>query len=460
LSQHREFRAVEIAEQGAFGELEFEPVGLEAGLAENALDRLDEIRSPELQRRHIDRDRQARPIAPVEAGPAQDVFAKLDNKAGMFGDRDKASRRDFALHRMDPSRQRLHADQPVAAAIDDRLIDDMQLTVFDRVAERAFEQFTAGEVGVHRRVVDAGAVAALVLGAIERHIGVAQNIAGVLDAAVDDGNADRSADIDAVPADDEWRADRRENAFGYCLQRIIVRGAGHDDGEFVTAEAGNEIVVAHGLTQAPRDVENELVADMVAERIVDVLEMIEIDIEHGGSRSAIAHFGNGAFQPLRKVNPVRQSADGIVQRKVAQLPLAVGDRGGRAPHMANDDDEQQREGNKRQRNERHEADNHGSARPLWPPRQADNRLPLGIGKRDHLIVAGRHRRVDQAEVIDLQMIGDLCQKPIADVFDQCDDRRASVCVCRTFPLTNRYRGNDRRSAQKILKQGDGVGRLG
>jgi hypothetical protein len=56
---------------------------------------------------------------------------------------------------------------------------------------------------------------------------------------------------------------------------------------------------------------------MVAERVVDVLEVIEIDVEHGGSRAAIAHFNDGTFQPLRKINPVRQSADRIGQRKVA-----------------------------------------------------------------------------------------------------------------------------------------------
>src|SRR6516164_2576609 len=96
--QHREFRALEIAEQGAFGEFEFELVGRKAGLAENALDRVNEIRAPELQRRNIDRDRQARPVAPVEAGAARDVFAKLDDKARVFGDRNKTPRRDFALH--------------------------------------------------------------------------------------------------------------------------------------------------------------------------------------------------------------------------------------------------------------------------------------------------------------------------------------------------------------------------
>src|SRR5262249_34750908 len=304
--QHRQFRALEIAEQGGFGELKFEPVGLEAGLAENAFDRVDEIRPPELQRRHIDRDRQARPIAAVEAGAAQHVFAKLDNEARMFGDWNKARRRDFALHGMDPARQRFDADQPLAATIDDRLIDDVQFAVFDHLAQRAFEQFAIRQVGVHRRGVDAGAGAGLVLCAVERHIGVAQDIAGVLGAVVDHGNTDRSADIDAVSADDEWRADRREDAFGYRLQRIIVRGADHDDGKLVAAEAGNEIVVAHDLTQAPRDVENELVADVMAERIVAVLEVIEIDIEHGGSRAAVTHFDDGAFQPLAKLNPVRQ----------------------------------------------------------------------------------------------------------------------------------------------------------
>jgi hypothetical protein len=165
----------------------------------------------------------------------------------MFGDRNKARRRDFALHRVNPARQRFHADQPLAAAIDDRLMDDVELAVFDRLAERAFEQFAVRQIGVHRRVVDAGAVSALILGAIERHIGIAQDVGGVLGAAVDHGNADRRADIDAVSADDERRADRRENALGYRLQRITVRGAGHDDREFVAAQASDEVVVAYDL---------------------------------------------------------------------------------------------------------------------------------------------------------------------------------------------------------------------
>ena len=230
-----QFRRPDFVEaiERILSETAFEPNRLELELTESTL--LGNLESAELSMLRL-------------KGAARDEFAKLDNEARMFGDRNKARRRDFTLHRVNPARQRFHADQPLAAAIDDRLIDDVELAVFDRLAERAFEQFAVRQIGVHRRVVDAGAVSALVLGAIERHIGIAQDVGGVLGAAVDHGNADRRADIDAVSADDERRADRRENALGYRLQRITVRGAGHDDREFVAAQASDEVVVAYDLT--------------------------------------------------------------------------------------------------------------------------------------------------------------------------------------------------------------------
>jgi hypothetical protein len=40
------------------------------------------------------------------------------------------------------------------------------------------------------------------------------------------------------------------------------------------------------------------------------------------------------------------------------------------------------------------------------------------------------------------MIANLGQEPIADIFDQCYDRRARISVRRIWLLTNRYRGNN------------------
>ena len=94
------------------------------------------------------------------------------------------------MRRMGPARQRFDADNRVARRVDDRLVMGAQHVVLDGLQQIAFQQLAVGKVGVHRRVIDTGAVAALVLGAVERHVGVAQNVAGVADAAVDHGDAD------------------------------------------------------------------------------------------------------------------------------------------------------------------------------------------------------------------------------------------------------------------------------
>ena len=64
-------------------------------------------------------------------------------------------------------------------------------------------------------------------------------------ATVDHGDADRGADIDVVTADRIGRANRGNDAPGDRLQRIRVGGAGGDDGEFVAAEPGDQIVTTH-----------------------------------------------------------------------------------------------------------------------------------------------------------------------------------------------------------------------
>ena len=283
------FRRFQVAEQRALGELELEPVGVEIGLLEDALDHVDEVGAAELQRRDVDGDGQARPALAVEAGAPQHPLAELDDEAGVLGDRNEIRRRDLAGGRMVPARQRLDADHDRAAGVDDRLIGGGEAVVADRVQQIAFQELALRKVGVHRRVVDAGAVAAFVLGAIERHVGVAQDVGGVAGAAVDHGDADRGADDDVVAVDRIGRADGGDDAAGDRLQRIRIGGADGDDGEFVAAEPRDQIVAAHHAAQALGDVEDELVADVVAERVVDVLEVIEVDVEHGRGRPAAPH---------------------------------------------------------------------------------------------------------------------------------------------------------------------------
>ncbi len=82
------------------------------------------------------------------------------------------------------------------------------------------------------------------------------------------------------------------------------------------------------LGQAGRDLDQHLVPDIVAERVVDDLEAVEIDEEH---REAIAGFTgmrDGAVDPFAEACPVRQARQLVVVGEVLDVGLramALGD---------------------------------------------------------------------------------------------------------------------------------------
>ena len=370
----------------------------------------------------------------------------------MFGDRNEARRRNFAVHRMRPARQRLDADNAVARGVDDRLIGGADLVVLDGFEQVAFEQFAARQIGVHGGVIDAGAVAAFVLGAIERHVGIAQNVGGIADTAVDDGDADRGADDDVVAADRIGRAERIDDAAGDSLQRVGIGFAGGDDGEFVAAEPRHQILAAHDAAQPLGDVENELVADVMAERVVDVLEVIEIDIEHGGRRAAGAHIGDDAFEPVAEIDAVGQAADRIVQREMTQLPLAGVDFLRGAAHMAKDEADKEGEARERDGDERHHALHDGGARLGRRPGETRNRAALRIEQVHHAIAAGLRRIVDRAQAGELQVRADAVEKAARQIFDRQHDRRFGIAFGELGVGADRHSADKGRLIPEALHQ--------
>ena len=72
-------------------------------------------------------------------------------------------------------------------------------------------------------------------------------------------------------------------------------------------------------------VENQLVADMVAERIIDVLEVIKVDDRTPPpSQAAFTRTSPiRLLQPFAEINTIGQAAHRIVQGEMTQFPLAV-----------------------------------------------------------------------------------------------------------------------------------------
>ena len=132
----------------------------------------------------------------------------------------KSDGRNRAAHRVVPAAQRLDAGHLLAARVHDRLIGDAQAVLGDRGAQVVLELLALAQVRVHVGVVDAGAAAALVLGAIERDVGAAHDVGGIARLAVDHRDADAGADHQRVAADRVGRAQDRDQPLGEALERL------------------------------------------------------------------------------------------------------------------------------------------------------------------------------------------------------------------------------------------------
>ena len=127
-----------------------------------------------------------------------------------------------------------------------------------------------------------------------------------------------------LPVDVVGRADGLDQPLGKADRRVHLADGALQDDEFVTAEPDREIVRPEGGREAARDGAEQAVADPVAQRIVDGLEAVEIDIVE--SRAG-ARFDDERLEPPVQQDPVRQTGQRIMVGHVVKPrghALAVG----------------------------------------------------------------------------------------------------------------------------------------
>ena len=92
--------------------------------------------------------------------------------------------------------------------------------------------------------------------------------------------------------------------------------------------AGNVIALAQRLGEAARGFLQQQVADLVAKRVVDPLEAIEVEREHRQHFAGAPDPRHGVVHLVLEQVPVRQTGQAVVQRKLADPllgALALGD---------------------------------------------------------------------------------------------------------------------------------------
>ena len=90
----------------------------------------------------------------------------------------------------------------------------------------------------------------------------------------------------------------------------------HDDGEFIAAQTRDGIGFARAATQPLGNELQQFVADRMPERIVDTLELVEIEAKHRQALPAF-HALEFVLQPFAQQRAIGQICQGIMARHVA-----------------------------------------------------------------------------------------------------------------------------------------------
>jgi hypothetical protein len=277
--EHRA-RPADVGDDRRLGDLQAQPVRRQAGLGQRPAHGLQEVLGGQLARRDVDGDLDviAPPAHRLRAGLADDPFADRLDQPQTLGHRDELVRRDRPQERMAPAQQRLDTGDLPAAQPDLRLVVEAQLAVGQRLAQAALQRQPAQRDRAQRVVEGLAARLAVLLGTVHRGVGVLHQLVGVVAVAgACDGQADRRGDEARLPVEIDRGSQRGGQAFGDAQRLGLPRDVGDQDGELVTAEAGDDVLGAQRGGQAARDGLQQAVAGAVAERVVDELEVVDVD---------------------------------------------------------------------------------------------------------------------------------------------------------------------------------------
>ena len=158
---------------------------------------------------------------------------------------------------------------------------------------------------------------AAALGAVHGDVGRAQQLVRV----VSDGDADARGDEHLAPLEVERRLQVRDHTLG----GVDGRGDLHvldQDRELVPTEAGDRVARRARVPEALPDGPQQRVAGQVTQRVVDRLEVVQVEEEHG-RLAARAPADERVLDAIGEQRPVGEPGERIVKRLMPQELLRL-----------------------------------------------------------------------------------------------------------------------------------------
>ena len=225
---------------------------------------------------------------------------------------------------MVPADQGLEAFEALLRHAVERLEVQLEVAFAHRLAEIEFQLAAAAGFLVERGFEEVVGALAFALGAVEREIGVLEQFVAARAVLWAHRHAEAGGQLHGSAADGDIRVER---AVDLARQRGRVRAfaqTGDEQAELVAAEACDH-VIGEQVLQPLSGLAQQRIANGVAHRVVDHLEIVEIDEDgHRAVRRALAR--DRAVELLDEETAVGQARQAIVERAVDDLAFAFLDR--------------------------------------------------------------------------------------------------------------------------------------
>mmetsp|Transcript_6670 Transcript_6670/g.27828 ORF Transcript_6670/g.27828 Transcript_6670/m.27828 type:complete len:521 (-) Transcript_6670:2987-4549(-) len=231
-----------------------------------------------------------------------------------------------------PAQQRLRADDasPAVAAVrrlarpglecEQRLVVQAELLAMQRAAQRVLQQQHAGRLRLHFAGEEAVGVAAVLLGPVHGRVGAFAQRVEIVAIGREHRDAHRRRDGQLMLLDLIGRTGQ-----GHQLGREM--GGAGDVGlrqhqhELVAAHAGDRVLLAHGAAQPCRELHEQRVTDAVTQRVVDVLEMVQVQEQHRQRLGAAVCDVDGLGCTVGQQMAVGQAGQAVEHRQALDVGL-------------------------------------------------------------------------------------------------------------------------------------------
>ena len=210
---------------------------------------------------------------------------------------------------------------------------EAELVAVDGEAQVRLDLPAAAHLLAHGHVIELERIAPCRLGRVERRVDRLQELLGLGAVVRSTGDAHAGADVDAVAVDFVGRAEDLVEAA--CNDLELPAGAQRLDHhrELVAAEARDHVLRPERFAQALGYRLQEGVAGGVAERIVDVLELVEVDPDEAETRRLGSRVerrldrGDAAVETRAQLSAVGETREAVLGSEPDDLFLRAPPRG-------------------------------------------------------------------------------------------------------------------------------------